>query len=825
MSIRLKIFLGCLALTAVTVLLGSFTREAQKELGSIATRIYDDAFLAVSYLHSAQNSLTKAELAYYKDHATPIEQATPRIGNAETNLVATVPDILQDLIVAQDRAMSSEGRRAIQNLRTELEQLTAIAAEGGDLLTQIAKIDAALLTTVEIYAADGFRYRRSVGEMVEHSTRQTWMAIGLSVAVALVITVALSRSVVPPLRKALAIADAIAAGRLDNRIAVNGRDETSQLLRALSSMQASIAAAMARIQSLLDEQASSHAGELASQHARFEAALDNMTQGLCLFDADGRLAVANCRFVEMFGKPELGATYDKVFAGDELAGLLGTSDDRTAESRGEAKVSRDLPDGRSISIAHRQVVGGGWVATYEDVTESRRVEARLAHMARHDVLTGLGNRLLFREHMQLALARARRRGAHLAVLCLDLDRFKAVNDTLGHAVGDALLCAVAERLRACIRGTDLVVRLGGDEFAIVQDDALQPDDATSLARRIIDTLGAPFEIDRHQLVIGASVGIALAADGQASGEGHTSADALLKCADLALYRAKSDGRGTFRFFEAEMDARMQSRRMLELDLRQALAEEQFELFYQPLVDADCGTISGFEALLRWRHPERGLVPPASFVPLAEEIGLINALGAWVLRTACTDAALWPGNLKVAVNLSPVQFRGHTLASEVAQALSTSGLAANRLELEITESVLLQDDEAVLFILHELRALGTHISMDDFGTGYSSLSYLRRFPFDKIKIDQSFVRGLGEREDCAAIVRAVVGLGRSLGIAVNAEGVETQEQLTALRAEGCGEVQGYLFSQPIPAREIAALLRLSKQDYPPKQTSKLLPLTT
>lgn len=820
MSIRLKILLGCLALTAVTVLLGSFTREAQKELGSVATRIYDEAFLAVSYLHSAQNSLTKAELAYQRDHVTRNEQAVHQIGNPAINLAAAVPDILQDLLVAQERAMSSEGRKAAQDLSAGMERLAATAAAGGNLLTQIAEIDAAFLKTVEIYAADGFRYRRSVGEMVEHSTRQTWIAIGVSVAVALVITIALSRSVVPPLRKALAIADAIAAGRLDNRIAVHGRDETSQLLRALALMQASIAAAMARIQSLLDEQASSHAGELAGQHARFEAALDNMTQGLCLFDADGRLAVVNHRFIEMFGKLELGATCDKVFAGDELAGLLGIGDNRAVEPKADSKFSRDLPDGRSIAIAYRPVAGSGWVATYEDVTESRRVEARLAHMARHDVLTGLGNRLLFREHMQTALARAQRRGAHLAVLCLDLDRFKAVNDTLGHAVGDALLCAVAERLRACIRGTDLVVRLGGDEFAIVQDDAAQPDNATSLARRIIEALGAPFEIDRHQVVIGASVGIALASDGQAVGEGHTTADALLKCADLALYRAKSDGRGTFRFFEVEMDARMQSRRMLELDLRKAFAEEQFELFYQPLVEANCGTISGFEALLRWRHPERGLVPPASFVPLAEEIGLINVMGAWVLRTACTDAALWPGNLKVAVNLSPLQFRGHTLASEVAQALSTSGLAANRLELEITESVLLQDDEAVLFILHELRALGARISMDDFGTGYSSLSYLRRFPFDKIKIDQSFVRSLGEREDCAAIVRAVVGLGRSLGISVNAEGVETQEQLTALRAEGCGEVQGYLFSQPIPGREVATLLQASKQNHTGKQMHEI-----
>ncbi len=419
-------------------------------------------------------------------------------------------------------------------------------------------------------------------------------------------------------------------------------------------------------------------------------------------------------------------------------------------------------------------------------------------MARHDVLTGLPNRLLLGEYMPQALARSRRNGG-LAVLCLNLDRFKVINDTLGHAAGDTLLRALSQRLKDCTREMDLIVRLGGNEFAIVQEAVEQPSEATALARRLVKEMARPFDIAGTEVVIGTSVGIALAQDGL------TTPEALLKCADLALCRAKEDGRGRFCFFEPEMDVRVQARRMLELDLRSALALGQFEVFYQPLVRTKTGAISGFEALLRWRHPHRGLVSPAIFIPVVEEIGLITAIGAWVLARACADAATWPNGLKVAVNLPPEQFRGHGLVDEVANALTASGLPGNRLELEITESTLIQDDASVLATLHALRALGVRIAMDDFGTGYSSLSYLRRFPFDKIKIDQSFVRGMIDQADCLAIVRAVIGLGRSLGIAVNAEGVETLEQLDALRRGECGELQGFLFSRPRPSGEVANML--------------------
>ncbi len=790
MTIRLKILLACLGMTVIALLLGAYSHSAQSSLGRVATGIYDDTVLGVSYLRSAEVTLARAETLWHRQGAAA--------GSGEgVAIVAVLPDVIADLDIARERALSPAARDAIDVVRNGVRALSDAAqdADPAGATAILDRVEADFLKAVEVYTVDGFRHRRSVDGIIAWSLQRTWIAVALFVGITLAISAALIRSVVPALRDALGIAQAIAAGRLDNPIIARGGGETAHLLRALGAMQASIAAALARIRALMQEEELNHAGQLAAQHARLDAALSNMNQGLCLFGPDGTLAVANRRFAEMFSAPAFGATPEQVLGGEGLEVLL-------AGSHGEetTSFSRDLPDGRTIAVTHRPVTGGGWVATYEDITERRASEARLVHMARHDALTGLPNRLQLREHMDRALARVRR-GGSVAVLCLDLDRFKVVNDALGHPAGDALLCAVADRLRMCVRETDLVVRLGGDEFAVVQESAKQPAEASALAHRLIDVISAPFEIEGQPVVIGTSVGIALSEDGLST------PDALLKRADLALYEAKGGGRGTFRFFEAEMDAVMQVRRALEMDLRRTLAAGQFEVFYQPLVKTSGAGISGFEALLRWHHPKRGTVSPALFIPMAEEIGLIGAIGEWVLRQACADAASWPGALKVAVNLSPAQFRGRSLAADVEAALAASGLPPERLELEITESVLLQDDDAVLDTLHALRALGVRISMDDFGTGYSSLSYLRRFPFDKIKIDQSFVRGMSDHEDCIAIVRAVVGLGRSLNMMVNAEGVETPAQLAALRAEGCGEVQGYLFSKPKPAGDVAELLRV------------------
>ena len=473
---------------------------------------------------------------------------------------------------------------------------------------------------------------------------------------------------------------------------------------------------------------------------------------------------------------------------------------------GEGESKRRLPVRGSDEIATLARTFNGLLET---LAAKQRLEAQLVHMAHHDALTELPNRAHFRERLTAEVARARR-GESLAVLCLDLDQFKNVNDTLGHPVGDGLLQAVAGRMRDCVRDIDIVARLGGDEFAIVQIGAKQPEGANVLAERLIAVMAEPFEIGGHQVAIGTSVGIALApSDG-------VETEQLIKAADMALYRAKTDGRGVFRFFEPEMDAKMQVRRTLELDLRRALVMSEFELYYQPLVDLTSNEVSGFEALLRWHHPERGLVPPSDFIPVAEEIGLIVPVGEWVLRRACAEAATWPDEIKVAVNLSPAQFKSKGLALAVTSALGNSGLSPKRLELEITESVLLLESESTLATLHQLRALGVRISMDDFGTGYSSLSYLRSFPFDKIKIDQSFVRDLSEREDSIAIVRAVSGLGRNLGMATTAEGVETSQQLGQLRGEGCTEVQGYFFSRPMPAGDVRRVIAKVRDQLRPEE---------
>jgi diguanylate cyclase (GGDEF)-like protein len=417
----------------------------------------------------------------------------------------------------------------------------------------------------------------------------------------------------------------------------------------------------------------------------------------------------------------------------------------------------------------------------------------------HDGLTNLANRELYQDRLKQALEQAAPGNKRVAVLCVDLDLFKNVNDSFGHPMGDRLLKQVADRLRSEVRGNNLAARLGGDEFAVILASDVSPKEASGFATRLIQILSAGYDIDGIEVVIGASIGIALS-----PGDGATSEE-LMRNADMALYRAKSDGGGVHRFFEREMDRQAQKRRDMEVDLRRAFGNGEFELHYQPLVDIAADRISGFESLLRWRHPEKGMISPAEFIPVAEDIGLIAPLGEWVLREACSEAVKWPAEIKVAVNLSPVQFRSRNLVQVVISALANSGLSPTRLELEITESLFLAETEANLAILHQLRELGISISMDDFGTGYSSLSYLRSFPFDKIKIDRSFVKDLAERSDCVAIVRAISGLGRSLNITTTAEGVETMDQLDWLRAEGCNEVQGFLFSAAKPAAEVEALL--------------------
>jgi diguanylate cyclase (GGDEF)-like protein/PAS domain S-box-containing protein len=480
-----------------------------------------------------------------------------------------------------------------------------------------------------------------------------------------------------------------------------------------------------------------------------------------------------------------------------------SSDEQTARTWKHVRADGTLID---LAIYSRQLIHGDQPAillALMDITERKRAEARLAFMAQHDGLTGLPNRNLLRQQMDDILLHIRRTAEKVAVLVLGLDNFKAVNDTLGHGIGDKLLRGVAKRLRSTLREEDALARLNSDEFAIVQSGVTRPEDAVLLAKRLLEAVGEPYLLDSHSVVIGASIGIAMS-----PGDGEES-EKLLKSADMALSRAKSEFRGTFSFFEAEMDARAQTRRKIEIDLRDAIENDGLRPYYQPLVDLSSGRITGFEALVRWPHPERGMIPPGDFIPVAEETGLINGLGRLMLRRACMDAAQWPDDVRVAVNLSPLQFRVGNLLSIVMDALKQSGLPARRLELEITETLLLEKSGQVVATLHALRALGVRISMDDFGTGYSSLSYLRSFPFDKIKIDQSFVRDLAANRDAQAIVRSIISLGKGLGVTITAEGVETEAELSCLRTEGCHEGQGFLFSRARPNAEIVSLLQAQR----------------
>ena len=552
--------------------------------------------------------------------------------------------------------------------------------------------------------------------------------------------------------------------------------------------------------------------KLRQQKVLLDAALENMSQALCMFDAEGCAILFNDRYVQIMESSAV-ALKDQclldLFRQKKASGTFADDpEEMFAQVMADIRAGKtstkivQTGTGRVLRVMEQPMQGGGWVATFEDVTEWQKAQAQISHMARHDSLTNLPNRTLFREQLEQALRHAKRND-HIGVLCLDLDHFKGINDSLGHPIGDDLLREVAGRLTDCVREGDTVCRLGGDEFAIVQIGSDPQTSPTNLASRLIEVISAPYNIQGHQITIGVSIGVAVAPDD------GSDPDRLLKNADLALYRAKENGRGIFHFFEIGMDARAQARRLLEIDLRAALLRSEFLVYYQPIRDLKADRVTGFEALVRWNHPLRGMIAPLNFIPLAEETGLIVPLGDWVLRTACSDAAGWSQDVCVAVNLSPAQFKSRNLVPSVVSALGDSGLAACRLELEITESVLLHDSDATLATLHKLRSLGVRISMDDFGTGYSSLSYLRSFPFDKIKIDRSFVSELATRDDSMAIVRAVTGLGKSLGISTTAEGVETSEQLALLRLEGCTEVQGYLFSPPRPAEDVESMLSTSR----------------
>jgi diguanylate cyclase (GGDEF)-like protein/PAS domain S-box-containing protein len=596
----------------------------------------------------------------------------------------------------------------------------------------------------------------------------------------------LLRFILPPLGIVLAVLTAFAA-----LVVGNARRSTKALEESAKTVEA-------------------YAQTLKESEARFKDVAEASSDWIWESDQSLRLVYFSTRFTEVTGLSAasvLGKTFKQFFSSDVDSDgwkrLIEGTHDHTSfrdlrccyrDAAGHTRVCRLA--GRPILAPSGEFLGFRGTAT--DITEEVEAQERASHLAHHDALTGLPNRVLFRERLNVALASNAEQTSRISIICLDLDHFKEVNDTLGHGAGDILLQQLSSRLMGCVRQQDTVARLGGDEFAIIQVGVNQPLEAEELSRRLIEEVRTPFRIEGQDLHIGVSIGIAIADMSSSDPE------RLLKNADIALYRAKQGGRATYRIFEAQMDAELQERKALEYDLRQAVLKDELEVHYQPLIDLQKRQVAAVEALVRWRHPTRGLVSPVDFIPLAEETGLIVAIGEWVLETACRQALQWEG-MRVAVNLSPVQFRNRELVETVRQVLVRTGLEPARLELEITESVLINDATAALEILNGLKALGVKIAMDDFGTGYSSLGYLNSFPFDKIKIDKSFIGDMSSKDKSGAIVKSVISLGQSLNMTTTAEGVETSQQAAFLRQEGCDQLQGYFFSRPITATEITAFI--------------------
>jgi diguanylate cyclase (GGDEF)-like protein len=707
--------------------------------------------------------------------------------------------------LAPDLAPLEKQGKQVLHLARNFGQEQALAAVGEH--TRLAK---AFVEVVRRHKADKLNQTSiDVQRITAASQRLTTWVLG-SAMLALVIIgpigLGLVRSVVHRMHPVMAAMQRLAHN--DTAVVIPAtleRDEVGDIARAVKVFQHNAI-------ELLDKQQS-----LKRLNGWLDIALNNMARGLSMFDAEERLVLCNARYREIYAMPEAASQTGMPFSdilrhvnsidassshrrqNDCSSGEVWQQALMMARSEG-SPVTRltHLTDGRCISVTFQPLPGGGWVDLHEDVTEQQAAEEKIRRLAQIDTLTEVGNRHHFREQLLLAYQSLPDTGG-FAVHWIDLDRFKEVNDTLGHPVGDALLKQVAARLDSIMRREDFVARLGGDEFAVIQGSALTEDQSEIVARRILAKLTAPYEVLGNRVSIGASIGVAMAP------RNGKSPDDLLKNADIALYKAKAAGRGKFVFFRPEHETEVKDRHQLENDLRQAIGTEQLELHYQPIVDLVSGVVLSCEALMRWRHPERGMIPPVQFIPIAEESGLIVDLGAWALRRACADAASWPAPTRVAVNLSAVQFGNHDLAHVTQEALTSAGLPAERLELEITESLLLKDDSRTTAILHKLRASGVSIALDDFGTGFASLSYLRKFPFDKIKIDQTFVRDLPDREDCEAIVRAVTGLARMLDMLTIAEGVETAEHLMRARAAGCNAAQGYYFSRPVRNAELLAVL--------------------
>jgi diguanylate cyclase (GGDEF)-like protein len=793
MSIRYKFFGAFSIVVALACGIALYGFGAVSTAGSLVVRLYDGPLMGINHARSAHAALNEARLLVQPGLSDPVAKET--VARFE-KLNAEIAD---DLEIVRERVKSADVVAALEQAEGRIRDwsktgLTVLSPPSGGLrlvpmsFSVVEKSDkaaAALDDLVEMVAGYGFGFRMEA-EAAVAANRTTMLALAIGTAlVGLLLAITFAYSMSKPIFAAMRIAERVAAGNFNDRIMSSRRDELGRLLNSLAVMQTSL---------------KTRADDDRTMMVKLDAALNNMNLGLCMFGPDNRLVLWNQRYLQMYG-----IAADCIFVGsipEEMLAIrnrAGTAfrDPTHYHAKLRALIEKRIPesytaelvDGRIINVVYQPMQNGGWVATHEDITERKQSEARIAHLALHDPLTDLPNRFAFRERLTKIFADAAPDLRNFAVLCIDLDRFKEVNDVYGHAVGDGYLVEVARRLTIACDGA-FVARLGGDEFTIVSSDRSQPAAVEQLCARLSTIFDSPVCINGCDIHGSFTVGVSIyPQDG-------TDIDTLVTNADAALYKAKAEERGSIRFFEPAMDQQIRAKRGLQRDLALALEKNEFQLYFQPQAKTE-GEVVGFEVLVRWRHPVRGLVSPASFIPLAEETGLIGSIDEWVLRAACREAASWPEPLSIAVNLSPMDFRRGDIPAMVLSILLETGLNPQRLEIEITEGVLIDDFERAISILRKIKNLGVRIAMDDFGTGYSSLSYLQSFPFDKIKIDQTFIAKLGKNFQSAAIVRAILGLGTALKLPVLAEGVETEEQRAFLAKEGCTEIQGYLLGRPQP----------------------------
>jgi diguanylate cyclase len=749
--------------------------------------------MGINHARSAHAALNQARILIQPG----LSEAVPEQTVARFEKLLT--EIADDLTIVRERVKNADVTAALEQAESRIRDWSETGLKvlrppsGGLMMVPMSfsiaeksdRAAAALDDLVEMVAAYGFGYRMEAEASVS-ATRTTMFMLSIGTAlVGLMLAVAFAYSMSKPVFAAMQIAEHVAAGNFTDRITIKRRDELGRLLSSLGIMQASL---------------KTRVNDDRAMMIKLDAALNNMSQGLCMFGPDNRLQLWNERYLEMYRIPSdrifVGCTIEELFEARKVAGTsfrdpisYSTRLLTVSERRLPVNHVAELVDNRIINVVCEPVENGGWVTTHEDITERKQNESRIAHLALHDPLTDLPNRAAFNAHVARTFGDAAANGESFAVVCIDLDRFKEVNDVYGHSAGDDYLVEVARRLEAaCERA--FVARLGGDEFTIVSSGHAEPAAVEKLCGRLAAVFDTPVRINDCDIHGSFTVGVSIyPQDG-------SDMNTLLANADAALYRAKAKERGTVQFFEPAMDRQIREKRALQRDLALAVERNELKLYFQPQATTE-GEVFGFEVLVRWQHPVRGLVSPAVFIPLAEETGLIGPIDEWVLREACREAASWAKPLSIAVNLSPTDFRRGDIPATVLSILLETGLNPKRLEIEITEGVLIEDFARATSILRRIKNLGVRIAMDDFGTGYSSLSYLQSFPFDKIKIDQTFVAKLGKNFQSAAIIHAILGLGQALRLPVLAEGVETEEQRAFLAKEGCTEIQGYLIGRPQP----------------------------